>query len=35
MTTNDEPLAVAAEDVVDELGSFLNVGKLRDDAAKP
>ena len=34
-TTNDEPLAVAAEDVVDELGSFLKDVKLHDDAAKP
>ena len=34
-TANDEPLAVIAEDVVDELGSFLKVGKLYDDAAKP
>ena len=33
-TANDEPLAVA-EDVVDELGSFLKDVKLHDDAAKP
>jgi hypothetical protein len=34
-TTNDELLAVVAEDVVDELCSFLIVVKLHDDAAKP
>ena len=34
-TANDEPLAVIAEDVVDELGSFLKDVKLHDDAAKP
>ena len=33
-TANDEPLAVVAEDVVDELGSFLIVVKLHDDAAR-
>ena len=35
MMTNDEPLAVAYEDDVDGFGSFFNVGKLHDDAAKP
>ena len=35
MKTNDEPLAVATEDVVDGFGSFLKVIKLHDDAAKP
>ena len=34
-TANDQPLAVIAEDVVDELGSFLKDVKLHDDAAKP
>ena len=34
-TTNDEPLAVVAEDVVDGVGSFLKDVKLHDDAAKP
>ena len=32
-TTNDEPLAVVADDVVDGFGSFLKVFKLHDDVA--
>ena len=33
-TTNDEPLAVIAEDVVDGFGSFLKVVKLHDDVSR-